>query len=193
MLILGSLSQFTYTDCNDYFLKLIIQSNLFHFDNDKREMKKLINTLVLTYKYCQSMRMTGKARPSETEAAKRSEVSASVIPVEETKEEEKTLMLSSALSELVIVCKVETFQLRMGLKRKMKMKLRHRRRRVEKKVIETASDLGVSGKEVEPGEKEQPEKDATEALLVLEKIQIEEKISFEYVKMTESEQDVGEE
>ena len=37
------------------------------------------------------------------------------------------------------------------------------------KVIETASDLGASGKEVEQGEKEEPEKDVTEALLVLEK------------------------
>ena len=80
MLILGSLSQFTYTDWNDYFLKLIVQSNLFCFDNDnifclRREMKKLVNTLVLTYEHCQSIRMTGEARPSETEEAERSEVS----------------------------------------------------------------------------------------------------------------------
>ena len=64
-------------------------------------MKKLINTFVLTYKHCQSMRMTGQAKPSETEAAKKSELSVSVIPVEESKEEEKTLALSSALAELV--------------------------------------------------------------------------------------------
>ena len=49
---------------------------------------------------------------------------------------------------------------------------------VEKKVIETASDLVASGKKVELGEKEVPEKDVTEALLVLEKIQIAEKTSF---------------
>ena len=61
--------------------------------------------------------------------------------------------------------------------------------RVKKKVIETASDVSASGKEVEPGEKEENEKDVTEALLVFEKIQIEEKTSLE--DMTE--QDVGEE
>ena len=56
---------------------------------------------------------------------------------------------------------------------------------VEKKVIETASDLGASSKEVEPGEKEEHEKDFIEALLVLRKIQMEEKTSLEDVKMTE--------
>ena len=45
-------------------------------------------------------------------------------------------------------------------------------------MIETASDLGASGKEVELGEKEDHEKDETVALLVLEQIQIEEKTSF---------------
>ena len=79
-------------------------------------MKKLINIFVLTYRYCQSMRMTGKARPSEKEAAKRSELYASVIPLKESKEEEKTLMLASALAELVVVSKVEKLQLRKELK-----------------------------------------------------------------------------
>ena len=63
---------------------------------------------------------------------------------------------------------------------------------VEKKVVEMASDIGASGKEVELGEKEEPEEGVTEALLVLEKIQIEEKTSLEDVKRTESEQDIGE-
>ena len=49
---------------------------------------------------------------------------------------------------------------------------------VKKKLIETASDLGASGKEVELGDKKEPEKDLTEALLVLEKIQIMEKNFF---------------
>ena len=48
------------------------------------------------------MRTTGEARPSETEAAERSEFSALVILVEESKEDEKTLMLSTALTELVV-------------------------------------------------------------------------------------------
>ena len=52
-------------------------------------MKKQINTLVLTFKHCQSTRTTVEARPSETEAAERSEQSASVVPVEESKEAEK--------------------------------------------------------------------------------------------------------
>ena len=87
-------------------------------------MKKLVNTLVLTYKHCQTMRMTGEVRPSKTEAAERSKLFASVIPVEENMEGEKTMMLSSALAELVVVSKEEKFQLNKGLKRKMKMKLR---------------------------------------------------------------------
>ena len=59
-------------------------------------MKKLINTISLTYKHCQSIRMIGEARPSKTKAAERSELSASEISVEDSKEEEKTLMLSRA-------------------------------------------------------------------------------------------------
>ena len=61
-------------------------------------MKKLINTLLLIDKYCQSMKMTGEARPSQTETAEKPELSVSVIPVEESKEE-KTMMLSSSLAE----------------------------------------------------------------------------------------------
>ena len=91
-------------------------------------MKKLINTLVLTYKYCHCMRMTDKAKLSETEAAESSELSTSVIPLKGSKKEEKTLMLSSALAEMVVVGKVEKIQLRKGLKRKVKMKPRYRRR-----------------------------------------------------------------
>ena len=49
--------------------------------------------------------MTGEARPSKTKAAEWSELSVSVIPVEENKEEEKTLALSSALAELVVFSK----------------------------------------------------------------------------------------
>ena len=64
--------------------------------------------------------MTGKARPSETEAAENSELSVLVIPVEESKEEEKTLMLSSAQAEVVVHNKeVKKIQLRNGLKRKI--------------------------------------------------------------------------
>ena len=36
----------------------------------------------------------------------------------------------------------------------------------QKKVVETASDLGASCKEVEFGEKEEPKKDVTEVLLL---------------------------
>ena len=52
-----------------------------------------------------------------------------MISVEESKENKKTLILSSALAELVVVNKeVKKIKLRMGLKRKMKIKLRYRRR-----------------------------------------------------------------
>ena len=47
------------------------------------------------------MRMTGEDKPSETQAAEESELSVAVIPVKESKKEEKTLMLSCALAELV--------------------------------------------------------------------------------------------
>ena len=40
---------------------------------------------------------------------------------------------------------------------------------VKKKVIEIASDLGASGKEVELGEEEETKKDVSEALLVIKK------------------------
>ena len=68
--------------------------------------------------------MTGETRPSETEAQERSELSASVIPIKESMKEEKTMIISSSLEELVIIGKVEKFQLRKWSKRKMKMKLR---------------------------------------------------------------------
>ena len=64
-------------------------------------MKILISTLALIYRHCQSMRMTGEAKPSEAEAAK-SELSVSVIPVDDSKKEEKAWALSSALTELVV-------------------------------------------------------------------------------------------
>ena len=64
---------------------------------------------------------------------------------------------------------------------------------VKRKVVKTASDIGASRKEVELGEKEEPEDGVTEALLVLEKNQIEEKTFLGDAKRTESEQDIGEE
>ena len=59
-------------------------------------------------------------------------------------------------------------------------------------MVETTSDLGTSGKEVQLGEKEDLEKDVTETLLILEQIQIKEKTSLEDAKGTELKQDVGE-
>ena len=64
-------------------------------------MKNLINAIVLTYRHCHSRRMTGKAKPSEAEAAL-SELFISMIPVDESNKKEKTLALSSALAELVV-------------------------------------------------------------------------------------------
>ena len=46
-------------------------------------MKELLNTHALKYKSCQSMRMTGEAKPSETEA-KESDFFVSLIPVKES-------------------------------------------------------------------------------------------------------------
>ena len=63
-------------------------------------MKKLIKPLPLTYGYHQFISITGKAKPSETVAAK-SELSVSVILVDESKEEEMTLVLLSTLAKLV--------------------------------------------------------------------------------------------
>ena len=65
-------------------------------------MKQLTNALVLTSQHCKSVRMTNEARPPEMEAVEMSEFSVSVIPVEESKEEEKILMMSSALGDLVV-------------------------------------------------------------------------------------------
>ena len=70
-------------------------------------MKKLINSYVLTQKHCQSMRMTGEAKPSETEVAE-FEFIVSLIPVEKSKEEQKILRLSSALAELVVESEKDT-------------------------------------------------------------------------------------
>ena len=100
-------------------------------------MKKPISTLVLTYRHCQSMRMT-KAKPSEAEAAE-SEFSLSVILVDERKEEAKTLVLSNALAKLVV-------------KLRRTHKISGNGEWVKKKVVEIASDMGASCKEVELGE-----------------------------------------
>ena len=55
----------------------------------------------------------------EIEAAERTKLSISVIPVEESKEEEKKLMLSSALAELVVVSKeVEKYWAKKGVEKK---------------------------------------------------------------------------
>ena len=82
-----------FPDRVDYFIKFMIQSNLFCF--------KLISTLSLTYRHCRSMKITGEAKPSEAEAAE-SELSASLTSVDERKKEEKSLVLSSDLAELVV-------------------------------------------------------------------------------------------
>ena len=121
------------------------------------------------------MRMTGEARQSETEAAERSEISASVISVDESKEEEKTMMLSSALAELVFGSKIEKISTNKGVEKKdedetevqEEVQMSGNGEWVENKVVKTASDIGALGKEVELGEKEDPEEGVTEALLVL--------------------------
>ena len=166
-------------------------------------MKKLINTLVLTYKHGQSMRMTGEARPSETEAAEKSQFSVSVIPVEESKKEEKTLMLSSALAEWIVDSQeVEKNSDKKGVEKKdeqdvteiqEEIQISGSGERVEKKGVRTAFDIDASGEEVKLGEKVEHEQDVTEALLVLEQIQMEEKTSLEDVKGAELKQDVSEE
>ena len=105
MLILGSFSLVTFSDRDDYFMKFMTLGNLFDINNNdichlRREMKKLIKPLPLTYGYHQFISITGKAKPSETVAAK-SELSVSVILVDESKEEEMTLVLLSTLAKLV--------------------------------------------------------------------------------------------
>ena len=78
-------------------------------------------------------------------------------------------------------------------------------------MVEIASNIGVSGKEVELGEKTEHEQDVTEAFLVLELVQKEEKTSLDqnsvelivektgkikvsdYFKWSELKQDIGEE
>ena len=83
-----------------------MQTNPFYFENNdiyflRMEIKKLISTLSLTLQHCHSMKMISKAKPSERKAEE-SDLSVSVIPVDESKEEEKTLALSGALAELII-------------------------------------------------------------------------------------------
>ena len=101
----------------------------------------------------------------------------------------------------LLLVRSKNFQLRKGLKERDKdesktqeeMQMSGNGEEDKKKVTETAPDLGDSDKEVELGEKEEHEQDVTEALLVLETIQIEEKTSLEDVKGTELKQDVCEE
>ena len=64
-------------------------------------MKKLTSTLALTYRHCQSLRMTGEAKQSEGKAEEYV-LSVSVIQVDKRKKEEKTFALSSSLGELVV-------------------------------------------------------------------------------------------
>ena len=91
--------------------------------------------------------MTGEAKPSEAEATE-SEFFASVIPVDEGKEEEKNLALSSALAEPVVDSN-EDKQISGNVKG------------VKKIVVEIAPDIDASGKEVEIGENTEQE-DVTE-------------------------------
>ena len=103
----------------------------------------------MTYKHCQSMKMTGETRPSETEAAEKSELSVSMIPAEKSKEEEKILMLSNALEELVVNSKeVEKISDKKGVEVKMteiweEVQISGNCERVKKKVVEIASDIGT--------------------------------------------------
>ena len=85
----------------------------------RMEVKKLISTFSLTHRYCQSKRMTGEAKPSEEEATE-SELSVTVISVDKSKEEEKTLALSSSLEILFFsVRRTNKFQVMVkGSKRK---------------------------------------------------------------------------
>ena len=110
-------------------------------------------------------------------------------------------MLSSALAELVVVSTVEKNSAKKGIKKKDEQDVTETWEErqisgtgegVQKKVIESASHISASGKEVELDEKEEPKNYVAEALLVLEKIQIKEKSSLEDVKGMESEQVIGE-
>ena len=121
MLILRSSSQFTFADRVDYFTKLIMQSNLFCFENKgiyhlRRKIKKLTSTIALTYRHCQSIGMTGEAKPSEGKATE-TDIFVSVICVDESKKKEKTLAL---LDKLVLIVKgINKFQVMVkGLNRK---------------------------------------------------------------------------
>ena len=107
MLILGSSSLFMFTDGDDSFKLLNAKSNIFHFDNNdmhllRREMKKLISFCALTNKHCVSTKMTSEAK-SQDEKSPESEISVSVIPVDESKKEGKdSLELSRAEAEVFV-------------------------------------------------------------------------------------------
>ena len=107
--------------------------------------------------------MTGEARPSETEAAKRSELSVTVTPVEESKKEEKTLMLLSAWAELVVVSKeIKEISAKKGVEKKdedetetnEEMHMSGNGEGVQKRKWLKLLQIGALGNEVEPGEKE---------------------------------------
>ena len=78
--------------------------------------------------------MTGKAKPSEAKASE-SELSISVIPVGESKEDEKTLILFILLEELVVGSEEDK-------------QITGNNEVVKKKVVEIASDKGAKCKEV---------------------------------------------
>ena len=96
--------------------------------------------------------MTGEAKPSDR-AAEESQPFVVAIPVEESMEEEKTLMLSNALTELVVDSEMDR-------------QFSGNEYGVKKKVVEIASDIGASGKKVELGKKTEHEEDAVEDMLI---------------------------
>ena len=65
-------------------------------------MKKLINSLVLSYRHCQFMSVTVEVKQLKREKAE-PEFSALIISVDENNKEGKTLALAIALAELVVV------------------------------------------------------------------------------------------
>ena len=77
--------------------------------------------------------MTGETQSSTTETAE-SKLSVSVIPVKESKEEDKILMQSILLAEFVVDSEEGK-------------QISENGERVEKKVVESASDIGASGNE----------------------------------------------
>ena len=109
------------------------------------------------------------------------------------------MMLSSAQAELVVGSNVKKISTHKEVEKKEEDETEIQEKTqesgsgkgVEKKLFNIASDMGASGKEVELGEKEEPEEVVTEALLVHEKSQMKEKMSLRGVKRTESEQVIG--